>query len=147
MRLGVPRIPERMFAVVHLFRDQSHELTTTLADLGPTHHTIRFPHVQVEGAKLLRVFSLRDLLRRVRPFPVVWSEGTAAAARGYGTTLAAQRIGNLQKVARCEEGPILVFWPRVRLTFRPGGQVPQRPEGANEDDSDSAEGSGSDEAE
>jgi hypothetical protein len=38
-------------------------------------------------------------------------------------------------IARCEEGPILVFWPRTRRTFLRGARfVPQRPEGANEDD-------------
>ena len=93
------------------------------------------------GEKALRVVPLTAVLRGVRAFPVQWPLGPpgASAARAYGRSLAAQRIGHLQKAARCEEGGILVFFPRTRHTWLPGGAVPQRPEGANEEEEEEEE--------
>ena len=67
-------------------------------------------------------------------FPVQRTrEPAGAAARRFGRTEAAVRIGHLQEVARCKEGPVLIFWPRTRrCTFLPADAVPQRPDGANE---------------
>ena len=66
-------------------------------------------------------------------FPVQWTrEPAGAAARRFGRTEASVLIGHLQEVARCKEGPVLVFWPRTRRTFLPADAVPQRPDGANE---------------
>ena len=60
-------------------------------------------------------------------------EPAGAAARRFGRTDAAVRIGHLQEVARCQEGPVLIFWPRTpRRTFLPADAVPLRPDGANE---------------
>ena len=66
-------------------------------------------------------------------FPVQRTrEPAGAAARRFGRTEASVLIGHLQEVARCKEGPVLVFWPRTRRTFLPADAVPQRPDGANE---------------
>ena len=65
--------------------------------------------------------------------PCDWTrEPAGAAARRFVHTEAAVRIGHLQEVARCKEGPVLVFWPRTRCTFLPADAVPQRPDGTNE---------------
>ena len=133
-----PRMQQRMFAVLHLFRVQSSPHRDALSQLGLCRHAICHPKVAVPGEKALRVVPLTAVLRGVRAFPVQWPLGPpgASAARAYGRSLAAQRIGHLQKAARCEEDGILVFFPRTRHTWLPGGAVPQRPEGANEEEED-----------
>ena len=122
---------QRMFAAVHMFRDQTKEHKKVLEDLGLFYHAVRYPRVPVKGSKLLRVFPLSRILRAVRVFPLEWPLPGAAALQ-FGRSFAAQRIGHLKMIARCEEGPILVFCPRTRRTFLRGARfVPQRPEGAN----------------
>ena len=56
-----------------------------------------------------------EILRAARMFPVQRTrEPAGASARRFGRTEASVRIGRLQEVARCKEGPVLVLWPRTR---------------------------------
>ena len=66
------------------------------------------------------------------PMQRTW-EPAGAAARRFGRTEAAVRIGHLQEVARRKEGRSSSFWPRTpRRTFLPADAVPLRPDGAKE---------------
>ena len=65
---------------------------------------------------------LSKILCAARMFPMQPTrEPAGAAARRFNRTEAAVRNGPLQEVARCKEGPVLVFWPPTRGTHWPSG--------------------------